>query len=121
LPVTEVPPALTDRLHLPGWLKLGHDFSPIGHQNALSSRTRRRYSLSLFLRSRTPTVFIGGIVATCGYIVNELKLPRTAGPTLGQPIDAKASTQLRPSFHRFRREEGPVQYGYVAALKCAVN
>jgi hypothetical protein len=21
---------------LPGWLKLGHDFSPIGHQNALS-------------------------------------------------------------------------------------
>ncbi len=26
---------------------------------------------------------------------------------------------MRPSFHRFRREEGPVQYGYVAALKCS--
>jgi hypothetical protein len=37
----------------------------------------------LFLRSRTPTVFIGGIVATCGYIVNELKLPAHCGREAG--------------------------------------
>ncbi len=45
--------------------------SPRSVTSTLSpKRTRRRYSLSRFFRSRTPTVIIGNNVAPSGYIVN---------------------------------------------------